>query len=216
MTHPPGTCGICVQETGRYTAFTEAMSSLQTPPGTQVLWRYGSHIVNGMNWLADNMVGDWLWIMGDDHSFDPYLLIRLLDHNVDVVVPVCLMRQQPFAPVVRVNEEGNVIDLTKLKPSDGLISIHSAGSAGMLIRKPVFDRVREAFPGRVFVEDGDVSEDYLFCARVRELGIPIHCDLGSRLGHMAVVGIWPGVGPTGHFCIDFQVADLEVKVALSQ
>lgn len=216
MPHPPGCVGVCVQETGRYTAFTESMSSLQTPPGTQVLWRYGSHIVNGMNWLVDNMAGEWLWIMGDDHSFDPHMLMRLLDHNVDVVVPLCLMRQQPFAPVVRVNEEGNVIDLTKLKPSEGLIEIHSAGSAGMLIRKSVLERVREAFPGRVFVEDGDVSEDFLFCSRVRELGIPIHCDLGSRLGHMAVVGIWPGVGPDGHFCIDFQIADLTVKVALPE
>ena len=207
MKHPGGSVGICVQETGRYTAFTESMSALQTPDDTQILWRYGSHIVNGMNWLVDNMVGEWLWLMGDDHTFDPFLLMRLLDHNVDVVVPVCLMRQQPFAPVVRVDDERHVIDLAKLKPSGGLVEIHSAGSAGMLIRKPVFDRVREAFPGRVFVEDGDVSEDFLFCDRVRSLGIPIHCDLGSRLGHMTATSVQPGVGADGLFCLEFLVAD---------
>jgi len=210
-----GTVGIVAQDTGRFTAFTEAMSSLQTPPGTQVMWRYGSHIVNGMNYLADNMVGDWLWLMGDDHSFDPHLLLRLLDHKVDVVVPVCLMRQQPFLPVVRVDKDGHVLDLAKLTPG-GLIEIHSAGSAGMLIRKPVLDKLKAVFPGRVFQENPDVSEDFLLCQRIRELGFSIHCDLGSRLGHLAVVGILPGVGPDGHFCIDFQIADFSVKVALAE
>jgi hypothetical protein len=217
MTHSGGTVGLAVQDTGRFTAFTEAMRALQTPPDTHVLWRYGSHIVNGMNWLADNMVGDWLWLMGDDHSFDPHLLLRLLDHNVDVVVPVCLMRQQPFLPVVRVNDNNDVLDLAKLKPSDGLVEIHSAGSAGMLIRKPVLDKLKAVFPGRVFEENPDVSEDFLLCRRIRELGFSIHCDLGSRLGHLAVVGVWPGVAPDGRFCVEFQVADsFQIKVALPE
>jgi hypothetical protein len=215
MTHPPGCVGIAAQDTGRFTAFTESMSSLQTPPDTHVMWRYGSHIVNGMNYLVDNMVGDWLWIMGDDHTFDPHLLLRLLDHKVDVVVPVCLMRQQPFLPVVRVDDGGHVLDLAKLKPSDGLLEIHSAGSAGMLIRKPVLDKLKAVFPGSVFQENPDVSEDFLLCQRIRELGFTIHCDLGSRLGHLAVVGILPGVGPDEHFCVDFQIADFSVKVALA-
>ena len=215
MTHPPGTVGLAVQDTGRFTAFTESMSSLQTPPDTHVLWRYGSHIVNGMNYLADNMVGDWLWIMGDDHSFDPHLLMRLLDHRVDVVVPVCLMRQQPFLPVVRVNDNGDVLDLAKLTPG-GLIEIHSAGSAGMLIRKPVLDKLKALFPGSVFQENPDISEDFLLCQRIRELGFSIHCDLGSRLGHLTVAGVWPGVGPDGRFCVEFMVADsFRINVGLA-
>jgi hypothetical protein len=211
-----GTVGVCAQDTGRFTAFTEAMRALQTPSDTHVMWRYGSHIVNGMNYLADNMVGDWLWIMGDDHTFDPHLLLRLLDHRVDVVVPVCLMRQQPFLPVVRVNDNGDVLDLAKLKPSDGLIEIHSAGSAGMLIRKPVLDKLKAEFD-RVFEENPDISEDFLLCQRIRELGFSIHCDLGSRLGHLTVVGVWPGVAPGGRFCVEFQIADsFQVNVGLAE
>jgi hypothetical protein len=191
------------------------MTALQTPPDTHVLWRYGSHIVNGMNYLADNMVGDWLWIMGDDHSFDPHLLTRLLDHECDVVVPVCLMRQQPFLPVIRVNDNGDVLDLAKLTPG-GLIEIHSAGSAGMLIRKPVLDKLKATFD-RVFEENPDISEDFLLCQRIRDLGFAIHCDLGSRLGHLAVAGVWPGVAPDGRFCVEFLVADsFRINVGLAE
>jgi len=197
---------VCVQETGRYTAFTESMTGLQTPEGSMISFRYGTDIPNGMSWLADNMVGDWLFIMGDDHCFHPDLLMNLLDHEADVVVPLCLMRQRPFAPVVRVDEEGHVIDLTRAA-TDGLVKIHSAGSAGMLIRKHVLDAVREKFPGPVFERRADVSEDFLFCDRVRECGFNIRCDLGQTLGHMTACAIWPGTGPDGKWHQNFVVAD---------
>jgi hypothetical protein len=204
-----------VQETGRYTAFTESMTGLQTPEGSLISFKYGTDIPNGMSWLADNMVGEWLFIMGDDHCFHPDLLMRLLDHNVDVVVPVCLMRQRPFAPVVRVDDEGHVIDLTKAATS-GLVKIHSAGSAGMLIRKHVIDKVREKF-GPVFERRPDVSEDFLFCERVRGLGLDIHCDLGQTLGHLTATAIWPGKGPDGKWCQNFVVADsFLIQVAMPE
>jgi hypothetical protein len=207
MTHPPGTVGICVQETGRYTAFTESLAGLETPDGSGILFQYGTDIPNGMSQLAQKMDGEWLFIMGDDHCFHPDLLMRLLDHNVDVVVPLCLMRQRPFAPVVRVDDEGHVIDLTRAATS-GLVKIHSAGSAGMLIRKHVLDAVREEFPGYpVFERRAEMSEDFLFCKRVRECGFEIHCDLGQTLGHMTATAIWPGKGPDGKWCQNFVVAD---------
>lgn len=216
MTHPPGTVGVCAQETGRYTAFTESLTGLQTPPDSVISFRYGADIVNGMNWLADNMIGEWLFLMGDDHAFHPDLLLNLLEHKVDVVVPVCLMRQRPFAPVVRVDDEGHVIDLARAATS-GLVRIHSAGSAGMLIRKPVLDHVRDAFPGPLFERRADVSEDFLFCERVRGLGFDIHCDLGQTLGHMTATAIWPGKGPDGKWCQNFVVADsFLIQVAMPE
>ena len=195
--------GIPAQETGRYTAFTESMSSLQSPAGTVISWAYGSDIVIGMNHLVDTMQGEWLWLMGDDHAFDPDLLMRLLDHRVDVVVPVCLMRQSPFWPVAKTSAD-QCLDLTSV-PKEGLVELYETGSAGMLIRKSAFRRVRAAFPGPVF-ERGDTSEDYLLCSRLRGLGIPIHCDLGSRLGHMTVAAVWPGE-VDGARCVDFQISD---------
>lgn len=206
MAHPAGTVGICVQETGRYTAFTESMTGLLTPEGSSILYQYGTDIPNGMSQLVQKMQGDWLFIMGDDHCFHPDLLMRLLDHQVDVVVPVCLMRQRPFAPVVRVDEEGHVIDLTRAATS-GLVKIHSAGSAGMLIRRAVLDDVMDAWEGPVFERRADVSEDFLFCERVRRLGYEIHCDLGQTLGHMTTCAIWPGIGPEGKWHQNFVVAD---------
>lgn len=199
-----GTVGICAQETGRYSAFAESLAVLQTPSGTAISWAYGGDLVNGRNLLADTMQGDWIWMMDDDHAFQPDLLMRLLSHEVEVVVPVCLMRQQPFYPVERVAED-QAMDM-RGAPKEGLVACHSAGTAGMLIRRPVLDRVRAGWAGPIF-EHGDVSEDYLFCARLRELGIPVYVDLGSMLGHMTATAIWPGRGPDGEWCVNFVISD---------
>jgi GT2 family glycosyltransferase len=208
-----GTIGVCASDTARFSVFTESLAHIQTPPGSSIAFAYGSDIVNGRNLLVNELMrGAWIWMMDDDHAFAPDLLLNLLAHNVDVVVPVCLMRQQPFYPVERIGED-KALDLTTAAQK-GLVEVHSAGTAGMLIRRSVLDRVRETFPGPIF-EHGDVSEDYLFCARLRELGIPIHCDLGSRLGHATTTVIWPGEAG-GEWCVDFHISDsFSIKVGIT-
>lgn len=200
----PGTIGVCANDTGRFTVFTECLAGVQSPEGSAIVFAYGSDIVNGRNLIVDQMHGDWVWMMDDDHAFAPDLLESLLAHDVDVVVPVCLMRQQPFYPVERI-AEGKALDLTRA-PLSGLLEVHSAGTAGMLIKRSVLDRVKAAYEGPVF-EHGDVSEDYLFCARLRELGIKVHVDLELRLGHATTGIIWPGRQPNGQWCVDFQISD---------
>ena len=136
----------------------------------------------------------------------------LLKHNVDVVVPVVLMRQRPFYPVARMSED-EVIDW---KQASGLVEIHSAGTAGMLIRRKVLDQWHHAYGGPAF-ERAPVSEDYLFCERLREIGVPIHCDLGSRLGHLTSTSIWPGHTDEGEACVSFVVSDSYlVKVGIER
>lgn len=202
-----GTVGICAQETGRYSAFAESLAVLQTPAGTTISWAYGDTVA-GRNLLVNGMQGDWIWFMDDDHVFEPDLLLHLLAHEVDVVVPVCLMRQQPFFPVERVSM-GESLDL-KASPMTGLVEVHSAGTAGMLIRRNVLEAMRlgstSTVPVQVF-EKGPTSEDYLFCEKVRSLGFKIHCDLGAQLGHMTATAIWPGRTSEGEACVSFVISD---------
>lgn len=205
---PPGVIGVCANDTGRFSIFAASLAGIQSPPGSQIAWAMGSDIVNGRNILVqERMAGDWIWFMDDDHAFSSDLLMRLLKHEVEVVVPVCLMRQKPFYPVDLV-AEGKSLDLTTAKHS-GLIQLHSAGTAGMLIRRSVFKKMETKWPGRAPFEHGDTSEDLIFCGRLRELGIPIHCDLGARLGHVTTTVIWPDEtnGPDAQWCVGFQVSD---------
>ena len=199
--HPPGTIGVCGNDTGRFTAFTMSLAGVQSPSGTELALAVGSDIVNGRNILVDErMSGDWIWFMDDDHAFHGQMLMQLLDWNVDVVAPLCLMRQSPFQPVAQ------PLDL-KTVATHGLVQVEKTGTAGMLVRKKVFDRIQARWPGPVFDKSRERSEDYMFCDRLAELGIPIHVDVGQLLGHLATVVVWPGRTAEDVGCVTFQIAD---------
>lgn len=189
-----GTIAVVAGDTGRFTAFTSSLSRLQKPTGTEVSVIVGSDRIKGRNLQVEEMVGDWLWFIDDDHEFAPNTLMRLLEHQVDVVVPLCLMRSKPFNPVDFVDEDEDgllPIDL-KTAPASGTAELYAAGTSGMLIRRNVFDLFRERWPGApIFEHEADRSEDLIFSERLRELGVKIHLDLSTRLGHINVVTIYP-------------------------
>lgn len=185
--YPPGTIGVLADWTGRYTDFTKAMVDVVKPNGTKIVWAYGSLQSTACNNIVDNFEGDWLWIMGDDHVFRPDMLLRLLDHDVDIVVPLCVQKHPPFLPVVHESLEPsgrfNMIDLTKHK-EEKLVEVYAAGSAGMLIKRHVLEAMEKPIFefGRIGQEN--VGEDLLFCHKAQEAGFKVHCDLSLKLGHL--------------------------------
>lgn len=202
-----GTIGIVANDTARFTAFSVSLAAVQSPPGSQIAWAVGSDIAESRNHLVnERMHGEWIWFMDDDHAFVPDVLTKLLAWNVSVVGPLCLMRQKPFLPTTLI-ERDKTIDLTVM-PSEGLTTVYSTGTAGMLIRRSVFDKFRERWPGKpLFEKRTGFSDDFLFCARLRELEIPIHVDLGQRLGHITTTVVWPDELDDGQKVVSFQISD---------
>jgi hypothetical protein len=168
------------------------------PPDTRVNWVIGLDVTANFNRIANEMLDSdpdstALWIMGDDHIFDPLLLIQLMNHDLDVVVPFCLERQAPFKPVVYSGIEGqdengfDIHTVAKL-PHTGVHEVFAAGSAGMLIKRHVL----EAIERPIFSTSGlHQNEDLNLCRKIREAGFKIHCDVDARLGHMGIFGIFP-------------------------
>lgn len=180
-----GTIGVVTGELSRYADFTAALTILGKPDGTRLIMTKSLNVVTNCNQICRKYQGDWVWIIGDDHVFDPDILLRLLSHDVDVVVPLCLKRVPPFDPVVY---EGQTADghyyCSPDLPENELTEIFAAGSAGMLIRAHVLDHVADPwFEGP--------AEDLNFCAKVRDAGFRIWCDTGTLLGHMHPYTIWP-------------------------
>jgi len=185
---PAGTIGVLSSDLARYADFSIALMHSQTPPGSKLIWTKGADVVGNMNRMHQGMQGEWLWILGDDHVFDSDLLLRLLRRDVDVVVPLCLKRSPPYDPVVysHQNEDGVYVGYTDL-PNTGLVKVHAAGSAGMLVRRRVFEAIEEP----AFESHGGLNEDLTFCAKVRDAGFDIHCDVDERLGHIGLLTVWP-------------------------
>jgi len=188
-----GVVGVVCGEQGRWTNFTNAMTYLIRPMGTMVLFEPGVDITKQCNAFinAARQRGDeWLWIIGDDHVFNPDIILQLLDHDLDVVVPNVLQRSAPFYPVVYdgIREEDGHHMIKYDLPEHGVHEVFAAGSAGMLIRKQVIDKL----PAAPFQRWGATqNEDLEFCRLTREAGFKIWCDVDTQMAHIGVMNVWP-------------------------
>ncbi len=198
-----GTIGVMSGELV-HADFALALMHHHTPAGSKLIWTKGVDIVGNMNSMVRGMEGDWLWVLGTDHTMDFDLLPRLIAHNVDVVVPVCLKRSPPYDPVVysHQNEMGEYVGYTDL-PTSGLVEVHAAGSAGMLIRRHVLDALADP----VFESHGGLNEDLTFCAKVRDAGFGIFCDTEAWLGHITAGEAWPSLTKNGEWQIDLRLGN---------
>lgn len=193
MTEPlfkelPGTVAVTADEAGRYTQFAICMQGLLIPPGSKTLWQVGNDIAGNRNRAVEQMDGKWIWWIDDDHAFPPGILKELLRHDVDIVAPLCLRRQQPFDPVSFTSRDSiTVLPLHDL-PESGLVEVEACGSAGMLVKRHVFDALEP--PYFRMTEDG-ISEDIYFSDKARAAGFKIHTDLGTPLGHITTAVVWP-------------------------
>jgi len=200
-TYPIGTVVVPCQTLARYSRFALSLATVDLPDGSLVVMRESMDVTSALNDVISNeMVGEWLWIMGDDHVFHQRMLLDLLDRDVDVVVPLCAKKSPPFRLVafsdseLREHDDGveyphyTYLDLETL-PEGGLVEVHAAGSAGMLVRKRVLDAVGEPWfensAGTV------INDDLEFCRKVREAGFKIHLDVEQSLGHIGAFTVYP-------------------------
>ncbi len=191
--------GVIAQDTARFSLFPASLSSLDVPAGTRIKWIIGHNIAASMNDLVDAMYdneAEWLFILGDDHVFSPPLLKKLLAHDKDIVVPLCLTRLPPYRPVIFSGWHETKpthrwrVDLND-HPEGGLIPIHSAGTAGMLVRRNVFDTLEKPWFEVGAITSVHVGEDVHFCDKARDAGFELWADLDAPLGHCTTATVWP-------------------------
>lgn len=195
-THPAGTIGVPVGSLSRYWQVYASLDNLKAPAGTELLFGEGANVAYNLNKIIREMSGDWLFIMGDDHRFKDDLLMRLLDQQVDIVVPMTCRRGVPFQTVLykyaALDTSSYMTyswdDLSQDYPQGGLATIEAAGSAGMLIRKHVLTSMKDPW----FEWNGEkVSEDVNFCLKARSLGFNIYADLDQTFSHITPCELEP-------------------------
>ena len=97
-----GLVGIIANDSARYSLFWACMDDLQLPAGWKKRKLIGGDWCGARNTLVqETLAGDYshLWFMDDDHAFAPNILLRLLEHDLPLVLPACLTRSAPFSPV---------------------------------------------------------------------------------------------------------------------
>jgi hypothetical protein len=207
----PGSVIVPCQETARYHRFTISLCELVEPEGTQHVFGIGTSIVDNLNSAIRQLrpQDEWIWIIGDDHVFEPRTLIRLLERDADVIAPICTGRAPPFglmhfAETLSNTEYRRRIQIEEL-PDDGEpFEVEVTGSL-TLIKREVLEAVGDPW-FRTSAET--YNEEFDFCDRVREVGFKVMVDPSVAVGHIGQVisypqrrdGVWglvldfPGVG----------------------
>lgn len=199
MEQGKGIIGIATAFLGRYREFDVCVNKVQAPKGTDIVWNMGVNIAHHYNNMVREMLKDdefqWIWILGDDHTFPSDLLVKLLDRNVDIVIPLCLRRKARFPPVLHSNAEAGYkpLGFDVLNGKSGLVDITqiTAGNAGMLIRRNVCETMDEPWfeNGKTNPEMGGC--DLWFCEKARKAGFKIWLDTDNTIGHLTHVAVYP-------------------------
>lgn len=192
----PGTVVVTAASLARYAEFWLSLESLQVPHGTRLVAARGADIPYQLNEGIRRMTGSWCWFLGDDHTFEADLLLKLLAHQTDVVMPVVPRRDPPFVPVLMHGPVGPSMrryGWSEL-PLTGLFRLpkgDSAGQAGALVHKTVLDKLGDPWFEGGQLTPGRLMEDMYFIHRLHEMGVAIHVDCDQIMPHIANITLTP-------------------------
>ena len=210
MTHPPGLIVLPCQEQARYHRFTYSLGNLEKPAGTHIEFGIGMSVTDNLNTVIREHLRDedeWVWVVGDDHYFDPNTLMKLLERDEDIIAPLCTYRMPPYGLVhyqdrIMDTEVFNQVQFSDLPTDDEPFEVERSGSL-MLIRRNVLEAIGDPWYGHTHWR---ISEDIYFCEQAREHGFRVMVDPEVTVAHIANLfaypqkrdGVWGLVLDYGH------------------
>jgi len=118
-----------------------------------------------------------------DMRFPPDALIRLLDHDKDII-GCNAAKKDGTGPVIEKNIVGARMDAI----AGNVTEVEGIGMAFTLINMEVFDKLSLPYFYIDYSEDGESTwgEDLSFCADIRTFGYEVYCDLklSKQIGHL--------------------------------
>lgn len=149
--------------------------------------------------FLDEYDADWLLWIDADMQFDPDAMDRLLSvadpKERPVVGGLCfgMSAGQLFPTIYMLAHDDDGATRTVRMgnyPPDTVVQVAATGAAFLLIHRDALTQVRDhgfnkTFP---FFQESElhgqpVGEDITFSLRLLQLGIPLHVDTGTRIGH---------------------------------
>lgn len=197
----PGTIITAAAAQPRFFEFTISVDDLLVPLGTKHIIERSCDVPQNYNTGLRKMIGEWAWFLGDDHAFAPTLLMRFLQHHVDVVVPIAPCKVAPWMPCVM---HGPTPEMETIWHPDmllydwdelsgtGLMPLPLGdfiGQAGMLVKKRVLDAIGDPWFKAGQLDPGRMQEDMMFCHEIQKHGFTIYVDRDVIFDHYILMGV---------------------------
>jgi len=169
--------------------------SLKGLENVKVSHVYGSQIAKARNDIVATMSGEWLVFIDSDMTFPSDSLERLIEdakrEDVDIVGAPCYRKVPKYEPCwfwEFPNGEEKYYRKLETDLGEELFEVDAMGSAFCLIKKKVFEKMKET--GIPFYQYTDtLSEDLLFCRKAKKLGFKIWVDPRLQIGHLVMLPI---------------------------
>ena len=202
-------------EMARQAVFYDYLRALRTPSDAQVfmLASHGQSPARNRNIaIHQALMQDCthLLFIDDDLKLPFDLLLKLLEHDKDMVGGHYLMRNYPHQPIAfsRENELGHCQHFYPAAGQTGLVEVTSTGLGCILIKTDVFRAMQEdCEPVTISSESKEVMcydwirlgeltrdhwcDDIGFYRRARAKGFKLFIDLDIEVGHMVTMTVWP-------------------------
>ncbi len=140
------------------------------------------NIAAARNEIVKNTQMPAIFMVDPDTVLPQKAIETLAKHDLPIVSGIVFKRTYPFPPsVYKKNEDGSrwipIVDY----PDTGLIEVEGIGSACMLVKREVFEKI--GYPQFEYIE-GIRSEDFDFCEKALQAGYKIFVDCSVKCGHM--------------------------------
>lgn len=198
----PGTIGIFSATMGRYREFDVCKDSIMTTMGSQIKWAVGLNAAATYNNIIRELRPQdrWVWMMGDDHVFQPDILLRLLYRNVDMVAPLVIRKSYPFMHVI--HEQAPDYLCKPRSFLNGKMGLHrltdsTIGNAGLLVKRKVFDGMEDPWFETGKTHPEFFGADLYFSKKACDAGFELYVDMDIHMGHVFHAAVWPHMRKDG-------------------
>lgn len=194
--------GVPTADSTRHAVFYDYLAGLVKPDDTVGASFHTNSAAYNRNMIIDDALAaeaTHILFIDDDMAFAPDSLLRLIQHDKDLVSGLYLSRNYPHLPTIFDNYEVPLKRRFLESGQFGLIEVGACGFGFLLIKTHIFEHLSKPYvmAGEVYADRR--NEDLGFCRRVKEAGFKIYCDLNTTIGHMGMVTFWPTVGDNNWF-----------------
>lgn len=196
--------GVSTGEYARRADFYDYYNLLIKPPESAVILAHDRSPARNRNLIIQaGLENDCshILLIDDDMAYKPDSLLKLLEHDVDIVSGLYLSRAYPHQPIIFdiADEDGSCFPMYLIDNEFGLRPIVAAGFGFLLLKTEIFSKLEKPYVRLGELNQEEWCDDIGFFNRVRKANIQSYCDMNVQVGHMGTMIIWPNRNEKGQW-----------------
>jgi len=166
--------------------FTLSLASLIIPENSTLMAIPRVMIDTARNMFCEKLLTmpekTHLLMIDDDMTFEPDMLLRMLDHDVDIIGALAFKRRADYQPCVyQKKEDGNHYPIFPQKFTE----VDAIGTGAILIKREVIEKIKNPWFETFYDKKGQhFSVDFDFSIKSKKTGFKIFVDPEIQCGHI--------------------------------